>query len=330
MTELAPLTLVTGGAVASHYAAQTVFGDYLRTLAPATLKALQRDLSAWCDFLYAGQMISDPDCAEQFLLNADSWSGVTWGQVKGFQEWLLQQGQAIATINRRIATVRAFCRLAAQAGSLAADELRLVETVKGMGGKAARNIDEKREVTRVGYKKPESVLISKETARLLKANHAADAQGIKDRLVMCILIDLGLRASEVVSIERTHVNLEDETILVYRRKTDYTQTLRMTRDVRNALRSYLEFYLPTGKLLDHSVRSLTARVRYLGERFGYDNLSAHDMRHYLATKLARDGLNAHALMEAMGWRSLATAQHYIEASAIGNAAAAALIDGEDQ
>lgn len=326
MTELAPLTLVTGGAVASHYAAQTVFGDYLRKLAPATLKAIQRDLAEWCNFLYAGQMIPDPDCAEQFLLLAESWTGVTWGQVKGFQEWLLQQGQAIATINRRVATVRAFCRLAAQAGTLSAGELRLVETVKGMGGKAARNIDEKRDVTRIGYKKPDSVLISKEHARLLKTNHDPDAQGVKDRLLLCILIDLGLRASEVVTIERAHVNLEDETILIYRRKTDYTQTLRMTRDVRSAMRSYLDLHQPAGKLLDHSVRSLTARVQYLGKRLGYDNLSAHDMRHYLATKLAREGLSTHSLMEAMGWRSLATAQHYIEASAIGNSAAAALID----
>ena len=103
----------------------------------------------------------------------------------------------------------------------------------------------------------------------------------------------------------------------------------MTRDVRKALLEYLTYFAPTDRLLDHSVRSLTARARFHGKRLGYANLSAHDLRHYLATKLAREGLSAHHLMEAMGWQSLATAQHYIEASTIANGAAAAIIDGED-
>jgi len=33
-------------------------------------------------------------------------------------------------------------------------------------------------------------------------------------------------------------------------------------------------------------------------------------------------------METMGWRSLATAQRYIEASAIANSAAVGIIDGD--
>ena len=329
MTELAPATLVSGGAVANYYASQTVFDDYLRILTPATLRAMQTDLAHWSAYLHAGQMIASPDLAEQFLTDAQAWAGVTWGQVKGFQEWLLQQGQAISTINRRLSTVRAFCRLAAQAGTLAADELRMVETVKGMGGKAARNIDQNRETTRTGHKKSDAVVISHDHARALKAGHAPTAQGAKDRLLLCLLIDLGLRASEVVTLTLADVTLADETIRIYRQKTDYSQTLRMTRDVRKALLEYLLYHAPTDRLLDHSVRSLTARVRFLGKRLGYTNLSAHDLRHYLATKLSREGLTAHQLMEAMGWRSLATAQRYIEASTIANGAAAAIIDGED-
>lgn len=319
-------TVVSGGDVANHYASQTVFDDYLRSLTPASLKAIHLDLDYWCRYLHAGKMIVDANI-DQFRM-PQAWAGVTWGIVKGFQEYLLNHGQAIGTINRRLSTVRSLCRLAAQAGSLSANELRLIETVKSLTGKAARNIDQNRATQRVGAKKADATLISQEHAQALKASHAPTAQGAKDRLLMCLLIDLGLRAGEVVSLKPTDISLADETIRIYRKKTDLAQTLRMTRDVRKALLEYLIYYAPTDQLLGHSERSLTARVRFHGKRLGYTNLSAHDLRHYLATRLARDGLDAHGLMEAMGWRSLTTAQRYIEDSAIANSKAAAIIDGK--
>ena len=43
----------------------------------------------------------------------------------------------------------------------------------------------------------EAVVLTSEQARLLTSQHAPTAQGIRDRLLMCLLLDLGLRASEV-------------------------------------------------------------------------------------------------------------------------------------
>jgi len=185
-----------------------------------------------------------------------------------------------------------------------------------------------RVTTRIGAKKINAILISDDHARALKNSHPPTAQGAKDRLLMCILIDLGLSSSEVVALTLADMRMDSGKVNV-RKNNTITKTLRLTRDVRKALLEYLTYQAPTGKLLDHSTRSLTARVRFHGKRLGYANLSAHDLRHYLATKLAREGLSAHQLMETMGWRSLATAQRYIEASAIANGAAAAIIDGEE-
>lgn len=328
MTELSTVTpLVSGGAVANHYASQGVFGDYLQRLSPATLTAMRYDLGHWCAFLYAGKMLADPDCADTFLTEPSAWAGVTWGQVRAYQEWLLQQGQAVSTVNRRVSTVRALCRLAALAGYLDHDQARLMESIKSISRKASRNVDSRRETTRIGNKKASTVLISRYHAGLLKTHHPETDQGVKDRLLFCLLIDLGLRAGEVVAITRADVDQQARTIRIYRQKTGHTQTLQFTRDLGLAIDTYLVRHPEgEGKLLDHSTRSLTKRVRVFGDRYGYSFLSAHDLRHYLATDLARAGLNAHQLMEAMGWQSIATAQRYIEASAIANSAAAAIID----
>lgn len=328
MNELSTVPpLVSGGAVANHYASQGVFGDYLQRLAPATLSAVRYDLIHWCAFLYAGKMLADPDCADEFLTDPSAWAGVTWGQVRAFQEWLLQKGQAVATINRRVSTVRAFCRLASQAGHLDVIQVQLMESIKSISRKAARNVDSRREVTRIGNKKTHTVLISRYHAGLHKTAHPDTDQGVKDRLLFCLLVDLGLRAGEVVAITRADVDRQARLISVYRPKTGHTQIMQFTRDIGIAMDAYLGRYPEgEGKLLDHSTRSLTKRVRLFGERYGYSCLSAHDLRHYLATDLARAGLNAHHLMEALGWQSIATAQRYIEASTIANGAAAAIID----
>jgi len=61
-----------------------------------------------------------------------------------------------------------------------------------------------------------------------------------------------------------------------------------------------------------SERSITDRVRVLGEEVGLEGLSAHDCRHYWATYWARK-VNVLRLQEAGGWNSLAMPRRYNDA-----------------
>ena len=65
-------------------------------------------------------------------------------------------------------------------------------------------------------------------------------------------------------------------------------------------------------------RSITQRVRLLGERLGISGLSAHDCRHYWATTAARHGTDPFALQEAGGWSSLAMPRRYVGDNEISN------------
>jgi hypothetical protein len=55
-----------------------------------------------------------------------------------------------------------------------------------------------------------------------------------------------------------------------------------------------------------TARALTARVRDLGAAVGLVGLSAHDLRHYWATRAARNGTPLDRLQDAGGWTSPAT------------------------
>jgi hypothetical protein len=50
-----------------------------------------------------------------------------------------------------------------------------------------------------------------------------------------------------------------------------------------------------------TARALTARVRDLGAAVGLVGLSAHDLRHYWATRAARSGTPLDRLQDAGGW-----------------------------
>ena len=338
------------GQTANAYASNNVFSEYLSKRTRNSRDAIQKDLESFTAFLIEGGAIEPHTNADVFY-NPDAWQFITWGIVKAFVQWNLSKGFAISTVNRRLSTARTFSSLAMQTGTIDATEAALIQTVKAIGSKDGRNIDANREVSRIerkGSKKADSVLITDEHAKLLKTQHGPSQQGRKDALTMSLLIDLGLRCSEAVAIQLSDVDLNNELIHIYRIKTDKHQHLAMTKDVRMAVRKYLEIRgNEDGQLLlNTSRRSITARVAKLGIQYGYyreerkndsrytdgfkvaqvGSLSAHDMRHYLATKLSREGLNAHQLMESMGWASITTAQRYIEDSAIANEAAVRIID----
>lgn len=335
-------------ALADSYNNNNVFGEYLVSKTENSIKAIDTDLKHFTNYLCAAGAIDGTVSYEVFKQNPSAWQYVTQGIVKGFKLYQLQNGFAIGSINRQLSTVRSFVELAFAAGYIDATTKDLIKLVGNIKAKEGRNIDAKRDTVRIDRpeaKKADTVLITDEHAKLLKTNHPDTPQGRKDRALMSIFLDLGLRVSEVVEIDATDIDMNNETIHVYRVKTDTHSYLNMTKDVRQALRLY---GIPTtGKLFPMTTRAASERVRDLGVQYGYcvesieedkrynsgvtvkkhGTLSAHDCRHHLATKLARQGLDAHSLMETMGWNSLSTAQRYIESSAIANQKAVALIDG---
>ena len=120
----------------------------------------------------------------------EAWRGVTWGIVKAFAAWQLKQGYAVTSINGRLSTVRTYAKLAAQAGTITAEESILIASVKGYDGKEARHIDNQRRAdgiaTRTGAKKAEAIFIPADIAEALKTQPDTP-QGIVTAL-MCLLL----------------------------------------------------------------------------------------------------------------------------------------------
>jgi len=342
---------IEAGQAANRAAARHVFSDYRSRKAANTLQAHEQALTLFADFL------AGIDGTRADLTTPAGWTGITWGLIETFKRHMLNEGYAISTINLNLSILKTYARLASKAGTLDKVEYLQIKDVSGYSRKETKHIDAGRERTRrpgwkagqrITRKKADHTPIPKATARALKRDHDDNPQGRRDAVLMCILLDLGLRCGEVAALTVGNVNLPDGTLTFYRSKVDKEQTHNMPRDLLRAMRAYFkagdaplaadapllrssrrgyEKRGPDGsttttppRLTDAgmSERAITARVKALGNAHGISKLSAHDCRHFWATSVARSGTDAFVLQEAGGWNSLAMPRRYVEAAQIAN------------
>ena len=351
------------GQAANQAAANYLFADYRLRRAERTIRTQHAALQLWVHYLSelgaASQLLTEAaswatvyfskkeqqELADRIEKQASSlpiiyaayfcqhepaaWYGVTWGLVEGFVRWLLQQGYSVASTNNRLSAIKVYVRLATKAGVIPPTEHALIREVRGYGATEGKRIDKVRPVERVGYKKEEAIILTGKQARRFKSEHPPTPQGVRDRLLICLLLDLGLRASEVAALEVEDF-AETGYVMVYRQKTDTVDRMELTADIEAALEGYAKFMRKSGILLRGSrknnkltnqvmsVRAIGARIKMLGrDILGIWELSPHDLRHTWATRAAKDS-NPFVLRDAGGWTNMQTPSRYVEKAKVVN------------
>ena len=326
------------GQMANAYADSNVFEDFNSRKADNTLRAYRADLGSFATFLHDASKGAVTATGAALQTMPEAWTGVTWGLVQAFVQWLLKVGASVATVNRKLAAVKVYAALAAEAGALdGQDAAKIARRIHGYTGKAARNVDRERTAagapTRQSTKKAAHVALTDDQVKALKT-HADTPQGRRDALLMALLLDHGLRVGElaILTVDAFQTD-ESGTFTFYRPKVGKEQRHRLTDDTLRALTAYMLHDAPDrGALLFRqsakggqlktgagiSERNLSERVRTLGKRIGIPNLSAHDCRHNWATRAVKGKTDAFALRDAGGWASLAMPSRYVEAAAIAN------------
>jgi integrase len=328
MVTSSPTQLAEIGQLANRYAARNVFSDYQGRLDTNTLSRQQVDLTHYALYLDdAGWVLS----VEELFTDPASWAGTTHGLIEGFVQWMLLDGYSIGTVNVRLSTVRTYAKLAASTGAVEAMELALITQIKGYSYSQGQNVDAQRPETRKGAKKAQPVLISAEQRARLK-QQPDTPQGRRDALIMCLLLDHGLRCGEVADLTPKNLSLSEGLLTFRREKVKKVQKHRLTGDTLLALLRYQEVAQPVERLLvgsrkghdgQHlegtmSRRAITKRVCTLGGRIGLVGLSAHDCRHAWVEAAIRGKTNIKALQDAGGWTSPAMPLRYAASAEIAN------------
>lgn len=166
-----------------------------------------------------------------------------------------------------------------------------------------------------------------EVERLLSAINTATPVGLRDRAIIELLFSGGLRVSELVSLNRDHINLDRREFSV-RGKGQKDRLIFISDDAANWLDQYLKsrpdnfrplFVHYSGSkdaLDDGAYTRLTARsVQRLVGRYAklagiLKHVTPHTLRHSFATDLLSNGADLRSVQGLLGHANVSTTQIY--------------------
>lgn len=147
--------------------------------------------------------------------------------------------------------------------------------------------------------------------------------GRRDKLLVCLALDHGLRVSELALLQRSDFYLTAGSLIFDRAETGYRETHKLSDETVEAARKYFAAdVVGFGNIWRTSLsdqgmwtRAIIKRIRALGKKIAIDNLSPHDLRHTWATNAAKI-MPLDQLIYAGGWTSVSSALPYIKKAKI--------------
>ena len=282
-----------------------------RNASPHTVAAYDSDLSQFLAFTAAQQRKKGTE-----LRPVD----IDLPAVRAFMADLYRQGQARASVSRKLSALRTFTRFMRREGWIEGDPVALAAAPK-------------RE------QKVPAHLSMDEMSTLLATPDASNPLGCRDRAILELFYASGLRLSELVGLDVEDVNLSARMVRVMgkgakERIVPFNDTTKKAlagwlKD-RNALLGQLGTAKDAksakgakgaktkgdalfvnfrgSRLTGRSVQRLVARyVSLCSTRFG---ISPHALRHSFATHLLERGADLRAIQELLGHVALSTTQRY--------------------
>ena len=264
---------------------------YERDASPNTVKAYANDLRSWKKF-----------CDE----TGQKLYPVSVGAVSRYITRLAAEGMSASTRNRKAATLASFAKFLAYDGRTdSVAKIPLPQRKKTLP----------------------QVMTEGEINRLIDADTDGGALERRDRTMIEMVYDCGLRASELVSIKLSDIS-ESGGVMYVRGKGRKERVLPYVGALKEAVGKYISEIRPklcaspdvsggflfvsrNGRRMNR--QDLWNILRKRGSRAGIsrNRLHPHVLRHSFATHLQRRGMDLRTLQELLGHSSIATTEKYI-------------------
>lgn len=217
-----------------------------------------------------------------------------------YRQWLVGRDAAPSTINRHLATLRVFAQWSG-----------IPIEVKG--------VEEQSLAPRWLDKKEQAALV-RETEKVINAaqTEAAKIQGLRDRAVVVLLLNSGLRISELCDLSINDVELSDRKgkLIVRQGKGSKKREVPLNALAREALKDWMKVCVKsdalfTGKRGDRlSPSGAYRRLTVLARRANIKDLSPHTLRHSFGKNLVDTGVGLERVAALLGHSNLNTTRIY--------------------
>jgi integrase/recombinase XerD len=266
---------------------------YERDASPNTIRAYERDMEKWRNFCRdTGRKLFpiDPQSVARYMARLEA------------------EGYSSGTRNRRAAVLASFSKFLAYDGR--AESLGTLPLPK-----RDRTLPQ--------------VMTEGEIERLMEGcGDGEDAIGIRDRTMIEMAYDCGLRASEIISMKMSDID-ETQGVMYVKGKGRRERIVPFVGALKSAVKHYISAARP--KLAGHTEHTEATEFMFLsrnGRRMNRQDLwnilqrrgakagisrqrlHPHVLRHSFATHLQRRGMDLRTLQELLGHSSIATTEKY--------------------
>ena len=272
------------------------FIDHLRTergFSDNTISAYQNDLAQLSEFVRSGPVDYD-------LLDR--------GTIVAFMLHLREREYAPTTVARKVAAVKSFCHFLRRQGLADSDPTEKIES------------------PRVDRYLPKAASVD-EVVRLLSQLDGGSSTAQRDKAMLELLYGTGMRVTELVSLNVSSVDLEQNAVSCAGRG-GRSRAIPFGQSVRASLVSYVERIRPAllgsricdALFLNHHGERLTRQgfwliIKGYAKLAGIADLTPHTLRHSFATHLLSNGADLRSVQELLGHSSIATTQIYTHLAA---------------
>lgn len=135
----------------------------------------------------------------------------------------------------------------------------------------------------------------------------------KDRLIINLLFETGVRASELLEIRVKDVDLQNREIRLRNTKYGRERTVFIGPRSYEILKRIVRSLKPNDKIINLSYNGLYKRVKKIAKRANVDVgvVRPHVFRHTFATESLKKGVNLSALQRLLGHTDIKTTQIYL-------------------
>jgi site-specific recombinase XerD len=240
-------------------------------------------------------------------------NAITTELIQKWRLWLNRLGTNTSdelqksTQNYHLIALRSFLKFCAKRDipTLAAEKIELARTVR----------------------KQVTFLDEDELMRLFAGPKSETIQGLRDKAILELLFSSGLRVSELVNLDKDHINLKRQEFMV-RGKGQKDRPIFISDSAARSVQQYLDkrtdnvsplFINYSGKSNTNQTgdyKRLTARsvqrmvAKYARMAGITKHVSPHTLRHSFATDLLMNGADLRSVQEMLGHSNVATTQIY--------------------
>ena len=177
---------------------------------------------------------------------------------------------------------------------------------------------------KIPKKLPKVILTPHEIRRLIDACDPSSNRGCRNRIIIEILYDTGVRGSELCAINNDDLDLASGFLHVRSGKGDKDRVVPISSRVCDLIRRYKMLVRPSfatgdddgtlilnryGKMFNY--KGILKIVKKCAEKAGLEkNITCHAFRHACATHMLQNGANVRIIQELLGHDSLTTTQIY--------------------